>query len=489
MPSHAFVRGPSPQPTTSEGRRSVPRVHRPADYPHGERIEAGLGTAIPGTWSVDSAACRSRGVEAFTVGTHSIFAASEPRLQVAAHEAVHQFQHEGRTRDAFLGAEGHANAVADRLAGGRRVGGLFGGRGDRVAAKIHDYVQPEAEQLKGTDLARLCDALKLAESGDALTSVLDGKLLYTTPELLARANQRLEAQRAGLRLGQLPDTIGPATIGDLAIKKMHRVDPIFTRNADSRDQTMYLDCGQTARELVGPAGTNQPMSAECRGVDGTRVTEPSDDPRVLRARVLRAAGVGRTDKEALRKYRRMQPDEADAFERAQGINKYAAPAVGEAYTIAEKQSGADSWGFHWATVALVAGVDRVTCETAAPNRPTTPEETGQDWRYEMYGPPSRMFGQTYHDEWEPAFGNQRQGAMTMVARQPPESGKPTEGIYAVLRKIGGGQFDSITKEEVAALSSEDRELVRSTTKRALQLYSSDSRRGRDAAAFLARIPR
>lgn len=108
-------------------------------------------------------------------------------------------------------------------------------------------------------------------------------------------------------------------------------------------------------------------------------------------------------------YRKLGAKERDAFDREVGINRYASPEVGEAFSIvANKDENIDMgvWNFHWGGVVMKSGGDLVTMENFA--------GSGTDaWDFQMYGPPSKA-GQTFHEQQEsrtkrdgitPEYGN------------------------------------------------------------------------------------
>ncbi len=119
----------------------------PIDFPHRADLEASLGTPIPGTAVLDRAGCAARGVPAWTVGLSAHFATLDVPLDVAAHEAAHLLQHAGRTGDAGLGAEGHAQAVEGAVTSGGRARGLLGG-GARVGGGTHNYTASSKKQVE-----------------------------------------------------------------------------------------------------------------------------------------------------------------------------------------------------------------------------------------------------------------------------------------------------------------------------------------------------
>lgn len=92
-------------------------------------------------------------------------------------------------------------------------------------------------------------------------------------------------------------------------------------------------------------------------------------------------------------YQAMSTADKDGFDRSVGINKYATPGVGEAYSIvANKDEAIDQgvWNFHWGGVVMKSGGDSVTLENFAASGATA-------WDFQMYGPASKV-GQTFHEQ-------------------------------------------------------------------------------------------
>jgi hypothetical protein len=122
-------------------------------------------------------------------------------------------------------------------------------------------------------------------------------------------------------------------------------------------------------------------------------TSRSYRPSEQRDNILVAAGLGATPAAALAAYRAMSDVDRDAFDQEHGLNRYAAPSVGEAFSV----ENAEGFNFHWGGVVFTAGGgDRVTLENFAKGA----GYDGQDlaWYFEMYGPPSKA-GQTWQDQW------------------------------------------------------------------------------------------
>lgn len=453
---------------TNPPRRAALRLRgeaRASGYPHRTSIESGAGFTIPGTWSVDRTLRPRMGVEAVTEGTHTVFAESTPPLRVAAHEAVHQAQHRGTTRDQFLGPEVHAEAVAARLDSHARAADLVGPRGDRVPPRRRAYVQLDPKQLGGADIRAAADKwpLKIAETGDAVTSVFHDKTLFASKDAVTHANRTLESQGAGLSIHMLSQRLRPQVVGGVKLKPLFRVDMRFKVHGGGDSQEFYEDCGVAAYKGMG---IERP-GAITRGPEGTSHTPFFEDPLAYRTKILFNAGLGRTPEEALAEYEALGPESAREFDKRHGLNQYAAPRLGEAFVMAPKAPSPDEaqekakkqWGYHWAMTILKLGGDRVTFEAAATSTKVPWDHMNDKWKFDMYGSPrtgkatKTGMATTFHDDWTSTF--EATGTMTMVAGHIPEK----QDLASLVERIEAGQFAAIPTVEVEMLSAQEREEI------------------------------
>ena len=122
-------------------------------------------------------------------------------------------------------------------------------------------------------------------------------------------------------------------------------------------------------------------------------------------------------------YNKLPPKTREYLDRRTGINRWANPEVGQAYTISTGGSpvpGRDEpWNFHWAGVVMKSddSRDNVTLE----NYSVSNYEVQNDrWIFQMYGSAqsaeedSRKRGQTFHEEHR-NMGTHGQNPTTMVA--------------------------------------------------------------------------
>lgn len=376
-------------------------------FPHASSILAAVGSAVPGSAVLDPGACEARGVPAFTDGSVTHFSSEKPDFHVAAHEAAHQLQHAGVTNDAGLGAEQHAHDFADAITSGGDARALIGSAGQSVAPGVRNYTEMTSAAQTAAGQWLVGSDARIAETGRMVTSISDRHVAYADPALIDDANLILRAKRSAVTLtagaagptGDAPDGSGT--------KSTVRVVTNVTSQTGGGDN--FADCGRMSREVQGAGGTDTPS----RGV----ITDTAGGPRrdvgtatrstdQIRDDVLVAAGLGATPAAARTAYLAMDATAREAFDREHGINRHAAPGVGESYMSDrdEALTGA-GFNFHWGGVIMVAEPDRMTLENFA--RPGTNYGTQNAlWYFDMYGPPSRP-GQTWHDRW--AEGGGREG--------------------------------------------------------------------------------
>lgn len=372
-------------------------------FPFASTIRGATGMAdFKFAATLDPDACAERGVSAFTDHdreTH--FGSNQPPLHVAAHEAAHQLQHAGRTSDANLGPEGHAHAVASAVTAGRAPGGLLGSRGAPVAAAVRNYtLMTPAEQTMAGQWTAGGNAL-VGDQGRTVTTSADKHACYADPALITEANAILRAKKSGIAIepggagvsGMAPDGSGFKSTVKVAYKIL----------SDEDNEEFYADCGVSAREVMGGMGTDTPPAAIFTDAGGTRqATARSRDPENFRDEIYLRAGLGTDRASAHAAYNALTDPEKEAFDQKHGINRYAAPGVGEAFTRRrDDQLRGTGFNFHWGAVIMVAGGDRVTFENYTKGKGYMAKDA--DWYFATYGPPSKP-GQTWHEKWQSVGG-------------------------------------------------------------------------------------
>jgi hypothetical protein len=417
----AGVRVGLPRFLSSRGRTAHHEATRIL-FPHGREIDRSLGTAASTrTAVVDRAECERCGVEAFTDGGVAHFRSESPALDVAAHEAAHLMQHDGRTGDMGLGAEGHAQAVSRSVQDGRPARHLIGAGGTSVSPSVRPYTEVPASAQSAAEWSA-GGALRVADNGLLATRESGSHDAWAHSALITVANLILTLSNSVIRLSQGAGMLSGTSPDGSGRRTLHQVVPESTATSTSGDALeIWADCGRSARDVIGVgAGTGKNYSDITAVANEPYVpswwerifnpvtgsTSPAtveyetseDSPGPMKEEIFKRL-LGGTAAEAWAKYQAMTPAERDRFDQAAGINEYAQPGVGEGYTMSTGGTpypGESTWNFHWAGVVLESGADRITLENYAVG---DPEAKNTDWEFAMYGPASKP-GQTFHEQHE-----------------------------------------------------------------------------------------
>jgi len=218
---------------------------------------------------------------------------------------------------------------------------------------------------------------------------------------------------------------GPAPDG----RGRHTLNKVLPRIAASAGgtgtgQTSWADCGRISREVMGHTRADQPPHAVVNGAGGNlQETATSSSPATLRGNVLVDLGLGATPAAALVTYQAMTPTAREAFDQQHGLDRYAAPSIGEAFST----EAASGFNFHWGGVVLQSGGDRVTLENFYKGGTYDSQDTA--WYFQTYGSPSHP-GQTWHDQWhDPANPD----SMTMRTSTRSITGQTTRPVSGCAR--------------------------------------------------------
>lgn len=402
-------------PRTASVRQPQPRE---IEYPHATRIEAATHEAIPGRAVVDEAACEARGVAAFTDGTVTHFASETPDVHVAAHEAAHVMQHAGVTGDAGLGPEGHAQRVADAVAAGEPATPWMG-PGEAVVPAVRNYTLMSESEQASTGHWKIGQKAKVGDQGRTVTPVAETHEAYADPTLILEANRVLKAKRSGVELE--PGAAGPSGPAPDGSGFKSTVKVKYNIVGDPKHNEQYPhDCGQAARETMGVTGKDTaPRAIYKDGAGDRKQTSASKSPAQFRDEIYVATGLGKTAAEARTRYESMSRADRDAYDKKHGINRYAAPGVGEAFTRLRNDHMITDWSdagynFHWGGVIMVAGDDRVTFENYVDEEASSSKNDA--WYFATYGPPSKP-GQTWHEQWASGVGGKENLGTTMAPRR------------------------------------------------------------------------
>jgi hypothetical protein len=437
--------------------------------PYLDRIQASFGAHDLGgvqahVGGAASAASEQIGAQAYATGNHIAFG-SQPDLHTVAHEAAHVVQQRagvqlsggvGRAGDTY---EQQADRVADRVVKGESAEDLLG---PAAGAGSASSVQSKAVQRYAVEKVNGTNAL-VAEDKQAIK--MGQQKLYATDARIGEGNAKLNGvgqHGSFIQLGK-----GKATL-DYDGKTLHSVKPTWvnkgansgyhgkvndanksggkdTEGNTGGDMALWTDCGRSSGAVTGSVGGDRQVVYNKNGKevvtngtvdssitkyrDGTPnqmankvymdlipgfIKDPAND-KFLKSGVhytgSDAAKVHKTPAtilEAKLMYAALTPDGKDKFDRTAGINHYANPGIGEAYTMATeaqmpgfKKAGDMTWNFHWAGVIMKSGSDNVTLENFA-----VTEETAKDagvaqgdyidraWNFDMYGTTDKS--QTFH---------------------------------------------------------------------------------------------
>jgi hypothetical protein len=407
-------------PSAAPGRSSL--CQQLDAFPHAPVIQRSIGAAVPGSAVHDADACHDRGVPAFTDGAVTHFASASPSLHVAAHEAAHQYQHAGATHDAGLGAERHAHEVASAVTGGRDVGALFGRGGAAVAPAVRNYTEFSVADQTAKNQWKLGSDARVGDAGRTITGAGEQKECYADPALIADANAILKAKKSGLQMEAGP----PGPSGDAPDGSGFRTTvKVIPKMASEDSGTNYTDCGRFSREIQGPGGTDKPSAGVFTEDNGakTETTAKSSggDPAPIRDEMYVKGGLGPDVATARAKYLTLTTKERDDFDKKHGLNKYAAPGVGESYAARRDDAfGLYGFNYHWAGVIMVAEPDRVTFQNYA-KLGTTYGSKDDKFFFATYGSPTKP-GQTFHEQWAQSgkVGAPAGNTMTVATRNSPD---------------------------------------------------------------------
>ena len=437
--------------TATENPRLV--TDRPAlmDFPHQGRISASVPLSMSLAARLDPDGCASRGALAYTQGTVSYFSGPHPDVHVAAHEATHQLQHAGMTRDAGLGAEGHAGAVADMVRAGRSAAALIGPRGNHVAPAERNYVITSEYGPQA----------KLGELGESLT--YSNQVAYATPSLISQASAILQARHSGVSIAAGAETktvkVPKGTETKILSRLMVKLDTDPTGENKASG-----DCRQCAGEVMGGGGPDKPQAAVINAGGSQVVVGQPDQPGdfVAKAFYVQKQIAKQTNYQSLPEEQKQQIvkkaeseyEDLSMLEKANlrkeyveasnakelGIDEHAKPAVGEAFAIfpANKPAGS-GYKFHFATVIMAPGSDRITLENAGTER----DQRNDKWDIETYGTEGK--GESFQESWARTFrshGGEGGYPHTLVIRNAPRAPedigttaeKPTAAVMDLYRK-------------------------------------------------------
>lgn len=394
----------------------------------GEHDVSGVKAHVGGA---ASDASESMGAEGYATGNDVAFRES-PSLHTAAHEAAHVVQQRagvhlksgvGEVGDEY---ERNADAVADRVVAGRSAEDLLPatGGGAPSAATQHKPIQLYTK-VSGAAYDTVSDDGKLA--------VIDhGREAWAEAGNIADSNAILAAKKAKAKIevvsgGDVSVTPPGAGAAGRAttLKKFRMVDRASGSEAELTD-----DCGTANQQMLGAesAGEYSFVAANKRGTTDeftSKAKYEGDDhaPGGVVSTTEKLSGqiyirifereFGKTlsREDALKEWAKLSAPEKDRLSAKYGINKYAAPKVGQGVTIGSERDmpGAVSGGynFHFALNLMGSGQDYITLEDY--------DSSGVKYYFDMYGPATK--GQSFAEDPSNtgALGNK---TTTMVVDHP-----------------------------------------------------------------------
>ena len=384
------------------------------DYPHSNIISNVTGSTIPGRAVHAPWLEREYGVPAFTDGLNSYFAVRSPAIDVAGHEAAHQLQNSGKTNSMGLHPEIQADAVGRASVHNTSALSVIGKSGAPTRNTVRLYTPFTTTDQTDTGDWQLGQNARVSLDGNLLTPAKRSHIAYAQKEIIENANRILEARQSGVRLWPLDETISGMAPDSSGRKKLNRVGYRILTSDTWPNPTLYDDCGRSSHEVAGPSGTDSNSRAVYIDNAGNeQETSPSWGTDAMRGEILMNLGLGSTPAEAWTAYQSLP--NRDDFDRRHGLNAYAQPGVGEGYA-ADRAGG---YNYHFGTVVLVSGGDRITFENYTRDSSGNFSIQTDRWFFAMYGPPSET-AQTFHGVWGDA------DTTTMVHRTSPDPSAHTE---------------------------------------------------------------
>ncbi|TNE92568.1 MAG: DUF4157 domain-containing protein [Deltaproteobacteria bacterium] len=396
------------------------------------------------------------GAAAYASGDAIVFRDANPSLELVAHEAAHLVQQRsgaatgvGKKGD---GNEKAADEVADRVKNGESAADLLPqASGPSDSSAVQHY---QEEMVRGGD-ARVSDTGKSIRIGS--------QDLYLTSDLLAYANNKLKStgkDGSHVELVAENDTIryGENTLNKVMPKFVPHGQGLHagleapnnggkdTEGNASDKFALWSDCGRSSAAVMGSqyndraAVYNRNQKEVARtGMKDRNITGAGDSLPGQMANQVYVDGMSEylwknVDNPNLREglhfknengkrkpvwpknalharqqYAGLSTEDQQAVDKQLGINAYAAPDVGEGFTMsteydmpgAAEVPGKNRWNFHWAGVVAKDGADvislenyAVTADYAASMGVNSFDFVDRAWVFEMYG--TKRFDQSFH---------------------------------------------------------------------------------------------
>jgi hypothetical protein len=418
------------------------------------------------------------GTIAYARGEHVAFA-GPPSLRVAAHEAAHVVQQRagvqlpqgfGRAGDVH---ERMADAVADRVVAGRSAEDLLDRAGPPAqpradaSAPVQCYTAIGSNKLYAqmpNKRPRFGYPYAVVDAGDFIAQEkalgVDGVDSFLTAQGGNTANLVAAGNGLGLRISD--DAEMAIEASDLVDRQpkvffatqavvtasnltLQNVGSPFTLQIDNATTITILTDRHSQKTLSAvtpqynggspddaPQNCNA-MAGQVLHVDPIRLGAHGSDKALNKAKLLapKAAGRYKTawddnsiknldpyENDIAREYVRKGKKKSSALER-EGVNRYAAPEVGETYMInslgkgtsqndgselvrdySTKQDKRLAWSYHFGGVVARSGDDRITLENYA-RGDNRQDNADPRWYFQMYG---MRKGQSFHDQHKATGG-------------------------------------------------------------------------------------
>jgi hypothetical protein len=301
-----------------------------------------------------------------------------------------------------------ALARADPNARAALARSLQGGAGNRAFQRFAARTR-QLQRYKDTNKAgewKAADSAaglgRIADNGETVT--FSTHVAYATADLITRSNGMLAIKGSAVTLYALKDTKTIEAPDGSGTKTLYRIGVDI--KSDPNNKTISADCREAALDVAGtgPGGGPEKLTI----TEGGRLVEVEGEKGDASDAAVRAllidkkvhetpnyatlddaarkklaedaqSGVGgmrRQDRENVR-----ATAVSDDRAKETGIDFYANPGVGDAFTsVTAPAPGPGQYRFHFATVIMAPGQDRVTLE----NEGESPGVRNEKWKIETY---------------------------------------------------------------------------------------------------------
>jgi hypothetical protein len=295
----------------------------------------------------------------------------------------------------------------------------------RTAGPVIQRYQTYTRKMQKPDIWNVGNAaVRVSDDGRMAVAKEDkygSQRLWAEPTLIKDASQQLELAESVIRLkkwsgrstlsGPAPDGSGAKTLAPVIPKNL-------ATGTKGSKMTIWADCGKSACDVGGkgrgmgqgdraavymdPAGKQASTTAHGPTRMKWQIMLEHFDTKIDSAKLnalLKKLNKAESDYgsetdaaklKALENeigllelkiedvifapYNALSDKKKEAFDKRAGINRYAAPSVGQAYTISTGGSAKpgyedSTWNFHWAGVIMTSGGDTVTLENYATGVP------------------------------------------------------------------------------------------------------------------------